>query len=199
MGFMRAAGPTTFARIMPRETPRRTPPYEVRKSKIQGHGVFATRRIRAGQRIIEYAGERISNAEADRRYDEEKMGRHHTFLFTLTQRTVVDGNRQGNDARYINHSCDPNCVAVIENGRIYIDALKNIQDRTELAYDYQYERTGPWDEELEEFYRCACGSAKCRGTILKPKPRRPPKRGAGKRTRTKVRGTRTKAKRPRSR
>ncbi|HUF65782.1 MAG TPA: SET domain-containing protein-lysine N-methyltransferase [Gemmatimonadaceae bacterium] len=134
--------------------------------------MFATRRIRAGERIIEYAGERISNAEADRRYDEEKMGRHHTFLFTLTQRTVVDGNRHGNDARYINHSCDPNCVAVIEDGHIYIDALRNIQPGTELAYDYQYERTGLRDEELEEFYRCWCGAANCRGTILKPKRKR---------------------------
>jgi SET domain-containing protein len=134
--------------------------------------VFATRRIRPGQRIIEYAGERISNAEADRRYDEDGMRRHHTFLFTLNRKTVVDGNRQGSDARYINHSCDPNCVAVIEDGRIYIDALRNIQPGTELAYDYQYERTGPEDAELEEFYRCTCGAAKCRGTILKQKRKR---------------------------
>lgn len=155
-----------------RKTARSQPPYEVRRSEIQGRGVFATRRIRPGQRIIEYGGERISNAEADRRYDEEKMGRHHTFLFTLTSRTVVDGNRRGSDARYINHSCDPNCVAVIDDGRIWIEAVKNIQPGTELAYDYQYERTGPKDEELEEFYRCRCGAAKCRGTILKPRPKR---------------------------
>jgi SET domain-containing protein len=157
---------------MPRQQTGSTPPYEIRRSGIQGRGVFATRRIRPGQRIIEYAGERISNAEADRRYDEEKMGRHHTFLFTLTSRTVVDGNRKGSDARYINHSCDPNCVAVIEDGRIWIEALKNIQPGTELAYDYQYERSGPKDDELEEFYRCRCGAAKCRGTILKPKRKR---------------------------
>jgi SET domain-containing protein len=166
---------------MPQETRDGTPPYEVRGSKIQGRGVFATRRIRPGQRIIEYAGERISNAEADRRYDEEKMGRHHTFLFTLTRRTVVDGNSQGNDARYINHSCDPNCVAVIEDGRIFIDALRNIQPGIELAYDYQYERTGPADEELEEFYRCKCGSPKCRGTILRSKRKRRRRAGARKR------------------
>src|SRR3954463_7027701 len=94
--------------------------YEIRQSEIQGRGVFAKKRIRAGQRILEYAGERISNKEADRRYDDENMKRHHTFLFTLDKKTVVDGGRQGNDARLINHSCDPNCEAVIEDGKIWI-------------------------------------------------------------------------------
>ncbi|HUQ19210.1 MAG TPA: SET domain-containing protein-lysine N-methyltransferase [Gemmatimonadaceae bacterium] len=146
------------------------PLYEVRRSKIQGRGVFAKRRIRAGQRIIEYAGERISNEEADRRYDEENMGRHHTFLFTLDKKTVVDGARGGNDARLINHSCDPNCEAVIERGKIWIYAKKNIQPGVELAYDYKYERTN--DPKDEEFYKCECGSPKCRGTIMKPKRKR---------------------------
>lgn len=144
--------------------------YEIRDSAIQGRGVFATKRIRFGQRIIEYAGERISNAEADRRYDEERMKRHHTFLFTLGKKTVVDGNSGGNDARLINHSCDPNCEAVIEKGRIWIYARKNIQPGVELAYDYQYERTG--DAEEEKFYVCQCGSPKCRGSIMKPARKR---------------------------
>lgn len=144
--------------------------YEIRSSHIQGRGVFAKRRIRAGQKIIEYTGERISNAEADRRYDDESMRRHHTFLFTLDKKTVVDGNRQGSDARYINHSCDPNCEAVIEKGRIWIYARRNIQPGVELAYDYQYERTGSTEDE--KFYECRCGSPKCRGTIMKPRRRR---------------------------
>lgn len=146
------------------------PLYEIRKSEIQGRGVFAKRRIRAGQRVIEYAGERITNEEADRRYDDESMGRHHTFLFTLDKNTVVDGARGGNDARLINHSCDPNCEAVIERGKIWIYAKKNIQPGVELAYDYKYERTN--DPADEEFYKCACGSPKCRGTIMKPKRKR---------------------------
>ncbi len=143
--------------------------YEIRQSEIQGRGVFAKRRIRPGQKIIEYAGERISNAEADRRYDDESMRRHHTFLFTLDKKTVVDGNSLGNDARLINHSCDPNCEAVIEKGRIWIYAKRNIQPGVELAYDYQYERTGSADDE--KFYECHCGSPKCRGTIMKPRKR----------------------------
>lgn len=144
--------------------------YEIRRSAIQGRGVFAKRRIRAGQKIIEYTGERISNDEADRRYDDESMRRHHTFLFTLDKRTVVDGNRQGSDARYINHSCDPNCEALIEKGRIWIYARRNIQTGVELAYDYQYERTASTEDE--KFYECRCGSPKCRGTIMKPHRRR---------------------------
>ncbi len=148
--------------------------YEIRKSSIQGRGVFATQRIRPGQKVVEYAGERVTNAEADRRYDEENMSRHHTFLFTLDDETVVDGRSEGNDARYINHSCDPNCEAVIENQEIWIYALRNIQPGIELGYDYQYERTGENDDELEKFYRCLCGSPKCRGSIMKParKPRK---------------------------
>ncbi len=144
--------------------------YEIRSSAIQGRGVFARRRIHAGQLIIEYAGERISNAEADRRYDDEKMRRHHTFLFTLDKKTVVDGNSGGNDARLINHSCDPNCEAVIEDGKIWIYAKRNIQPGVELAYDYQYERTN--DPEDAKFYVCRCGSPKCRGSIMKPARKR---------------------------
>ncbi len=151
---------------------KRSPLYALRGSGIQGKGSFAARRIRPGQRIMEYAGERIGHDEADRRYDEKKMGRHHTFLFTLDKKTVIDGNRRGNDARYINHSCDPNCEAVTVDDRIFIYALKNIQPGLELAYDYKYERTDEDDEELESFYKCHCGARKCRGTIMKPKRRR---------------------------
>lgn len=163
-------------RMAARQRQRGDALYEIRNSAIQGRGVFATRRIRPGQRIIEYAGERISNDEADTRYDDEKMRRHHTFLFTLTKKIVVDGNSGGNDSRYINHSCDPNCEAVIEKGKIWIYARKNIQPGVELAYDYQYERTD--DEKDEKLYVCRCGSPKCRGSIMKParKPGRRKKR-----------------------
>ncbi|HVF41012.1 MAG TPA: SET domain-containing protein-lysine N-methyltransferase [Gemmatimonadaceae bacterium] len=147
-------------------------PYEIRKSSIQGRGAFATRRLRPGQRIIEYVGDRITNDEADKRYDEEHMSRHHTFLFTLDDDTVIDGDVKENVARFINHSCDPNCEAVIEDEHIWIYALKNIQPGVELAYDYQYERTGENDEELEKFYVCKCGSPKCRGSIMKPEKKR---------------------------
>ncbi|MEO8909208.1 MAG: SET domain-containing protein-lysine N-methyltransferase [Gemmatimonadaceae bacterium] len=148
----------------------REPLYVVRSSHIHGRGVFANRYIRRGTRIVEYIGERIDNDEADRRYDDDKMRRHHTFLFTLTNNIVIDGAEAagGGDASFINHSCEPNCEAVITGKKIFIHALHGIHPGTELAYDYQYERTGKNDAALEKFYVCRCGAANCRGTIMKP-------------------------------
>ena len=147
-------------------------PFEIRRSKIQGRGAFATRPIKKGERIIEYTGQRISWKEADRRYDDEHMQRHHTFLFSLTQRTVVDAAVGGNDARLINHSCDPNCEAVIVQGHIFIDAMRDIAAGEELSYDYSYERDADTSDEDEKLYICRCGAASCRGTILAPLPER---------------------------
>ena len=144
-------------------------PFEIRGSAIQGRGGFATRRIAKGERIAEYVGERISWKEADRRYDDEGMRRHHTFLFSVTSRTVIDAAVGGNDSRFINHSCDPNCEAVDEKGRIFIEAIKNIPKGTELTYDYAFERDDSTGEEDEKLYACRCGSKNCRGTILAPR------------------------------
>jgi len=162
------------------------PLYEVRGSPIHGRGVFAARYIRKGTKILEYKGERIGNREADRRYDDARMKRHHTFLFTLDKTTCIDGSISagGGDASYINHSCDPNCEAIITGKRIFIHALRGIEPGAELAYDYQYERTGKNDDELEKFYICKCGSANCRGTIMKPEP--PKRRRRGNRSREKT-------------
>jgi SET domain-containing protein len=148
----------------------REPLYLVRTSGIHGRGVFALRRIRKGTRILEYTGERISNKEADRRYDDTKMKRHHTFLFTLDSKICIDGSIKtgGGDASFINHSCEPNCEAVITGKKIFIHALHTIEPGTELAYDYKYERTGKNDAKLEKFYVCKCGAPSCRGSIMQP-------------------------------
>lgn len=149
-------------------------PFVVKRSAIQGRGCFASRDIRKGERIAEYLGERITWKEADRRYDDEGMGRHHTFLFAVTTRTVIDGAVQGNDARYINHSCDPNCEAIDDDGRIFIEAVRNIASGEEIFYDYAYTRDKSTTEEDEKLYVCLCGTAKCRGTILEPPPKAKP-------------------------
>ena len=161
----------------------REPLYVVRNSAIHGRGVFALRRIRKGTRILEYTGERISNKEADRRYDDDRMKRHHTFLFTLDSKTCIDGSIKtgGGDASFINHSCEPNCEAVITGRKIFIHALNTIEPGTELAYDYQYERTGRNDAKLEKFYICKCGAPNCRGSIMKPAKKK-------KRARARARG-----------
>lgn len=137
-------------------------------SPIQGRGAFAGRFIPRRTRIIEYTGERITHAEADARYDDESMERHHTWLFSVSGRVVVDAAFGGNDARFINHSCEPNCVIEIERGRVYVDAWVDIQVGEELTYDYAYEREDGDDKESEKNYACRCGATRCRGTILRP-------------------------------
>ncbi len=144
--------------------------FAIRTSKIQGKGAFATRRIKKGARIIEYLGECIDEAESDIRYPDDEMGRHHTFLFSIGDGSrVLDAGPIDWPAKYINHSCDPNCEAVEEeDGRVFIGALKTIEEGTELLYDYAYERTPEHTEADLKLYVCRCGSPKCRGTIMAP-------------------------------
>jgi SET domain-containing protein len=163
---------------------RRQPPkqpFEIRDSSIQGRGAFALRRIKKGQRIIEYTGERICDEEAYTRYDDTTMKRHHTFLFMVDDDLSIDGAAGGNDARYINHSCEPNCEAWIEDGdRVFIYAKKDIAPGVELTYDYAYVGVDARDPEVRAMYVCHCGSPKCRGSIVQPPPKRK-KRASGTR------------------
>lgn len=145
------------------------PPYVIRKSSIAGRGAFATRRIAKGERIVEYRGERISQEEADRRYPDTPGEAHHTFLFALDDDTVVDGGVRGNSSRFINHSCGPNCEAVIEDGRIWIEALRTIAPGTELVYDYHFILEERHTPAAKKRYPCNCGAPNCRGTILAKK------------------------------
>jgi SET domain-containing protein len=141
-------------------------PFVIRKSKTQGLGAFATRAIPAGTRLIEYVGQRITPDEADERYDDESVDRHHTFLFAIDDDVVIDAAFDGNDARFINHSCDPNCDAIVEDKRIWIETIRDVKRGEELAYDYAYileERHSP---AVKKRYPCYCGSKNCRGTIL---------------------------------
>ncbi len=146
-----------------------SPLVEARNSPIHGKGVYALKPIKKGTRIIEYLGERISHAEADARY-EVKGDDGHTFLFIASNRTVIDAGVSGNDARFINHHCDPNCETEIENSRVFINAIRDIKPGEELGYDYQltWEST---DEPAElALYECRCGARKCRGTMLDVEP-----------------------------
>lgn len=143
-------------------------PFEVRESRLAGKGAFAIRPIKKGERIIEYVGERIPHPLADERYDDDSMEEHHTFLFTVSSRTVIDATHGGNESRYINHSCEPNCETEIDRGRVFIFALRDIAAGEELAYDYAYERSGDETEKEEQQYKCLCGSKACRGSIMEP-------------------------------
>ncbi len=144
----------------------------ISSSRIHGLGVFAQEAIAQGSRIIEYTGEIISDAEADCRYDDRTMDRHQTFLFSLADGRCIDGAVGGNDARFMNHSCDPNCEAVEVNGRIWIETIRPIALGEELTYDYGYKRL-EGDDALASFYGCRCGASICRNTILAPQDAAP--------------------------
>ncbi len=146
---------------------------EVRASTLHGKGVFALRRIRKGTRIIEYLGDRISHREADRRYESKDSEDAHTFLFIVDRGVVVDGGSNGNDARFINHGCDPNCESTIESRRIFIEALRTIQPGEELTYDYQIGRDRSDPPNVDQIFACRCGAARCRGSMLWPPKRKP--------------------------
>lgn len=140
----------------------------VRQSKIHGRGVFAARAIPAGTRIIEYAGTRISAKEADRRHPTNPDDPFHTFFFSLSSGKVIDGDENGNDARWINHSCDANCESLEGKGgkRVYIIAKRDIRRGEELNYDYGLVIDEKMTKKLKAQYECRCGAAACRGTML---------------------------------
>jgi SET domain-containing protein len=149
------------------------PPVLVRRSRIQGRGVFAARHIVEGERIIEYTGALLSHAEADALCEDESARRHHTFLFAVDDRCVIDGANGGNDSRFINHSCDPNCESVIVGRRVYIHALRSIESGEELLYDYWYVTDESYTlDELRRVYPCRCRASNCRGTLARPPRRR---------------------------
>ena len=143
-------------------------PLLVRDSPVHGRGVFATRRIEKGERIVEYLGERVSHDEADRRYELKDDNDSHTFLFIVDSKTVIDAGTNGNDARFFNHSCDPNCESVVEKRRVFIEALRSIEPGEEMTYDYQIYRDHDDPENIDEIFACRCGFANCRGTMLWP-------------------------------
>jgi hypothetical protein len=160
----------------------RLPLVEVRHSPVHGYGVFALLRIRRGTTIMEYLGDRISHEEADSRYENKDINDNHTFLFTVDSKTVIDGGVGGNDARFINHGCDPNCESASENKRIYVEAVRTIQPGEELAYDYQIERDPEDPPNVDEIFACRCGAPKCRGSMLvapkKPRKKKSAAKGA---------------------
>jgi SET domain-containing protein len=136
----------------------------VRRSGIHGKGVFANVAIPKGTRIIEYKGKRITEDAADDKYGDDDGT--HTFLFLLEGQMVIDANYNGNSARWINHSCDPNCEAEEDDGRVFIEAVRNIRSGEELSYDYQLIVEERYTPALKRQYACYCGAKKCRGHFL---------------------------------
>jgi hypothetical protein len=140
---------------------------EVRNSLIDGKGVFAKRTIPKGTRIFEYAGQRVlkTNLAADLASGLTSL----VYVMNLNETTAIDGERGGNDARFINHGCDPNCEVLYFDQTPYIYAIREIGEGEELSFDYQYHSEEPIklsDDEKREWFPCRCGASNCRGTLL---------------------------------
>ncbi len=142
--------------------------WKVKKSKVHGSGVFALQKIKKNTKIIEYIGEKITKREGDRR-SEKRLKKYlnskstgSVYIFELNKRYDIDGSPLYNRARYINHSCNPNCEVEIEKGHIWIKSIRSIKVGEELNYDYGYE----FDEEDYKDHKCKCGSKNCIGYII---------------------------------
>lgn len=139
----------------------------IKQSSIHHKGGFAAKNIPAGTRVIEYVGEKITKKESDVRADQildahakDSITRGAVYIFTLNKRYDIDGNVDWNPARFLNHSCDPNCEAVIDTGHIWIRTTRFVNKGEELLYNYGY------DIDNYEEHKCLCGSKNCVGHIV---------------------------------
>ena len=149
---------------------------EARQSDIHGNGVFAIADIKKGEHVVEYKGKRRTHDEVDED-DTGDVESGHTFLFTLNDDYVIDANVDGNIARWINHSCAPNCEAVLEENskgkghkdKVFIEAIRDIEPGEELTYNYGIVLDEPHTAKMKKIWGCRCGARKCTGTMLQPK------------------------------
>ena len=142
--------------------------WKVKKSKVHGIGVFATTNISKNTKIIQYIGEKVTKAEGDRRSAERikkflnKKNEGSVYIFELNKKYDIDGSPLYNKARFINHSCSPNCEVDIIKNEIWISSIKSIKKGEELNYDYGY----PFDKDDFSDHKCKCKSKKCIGYII---------------------------------
>jgi hypothetical protein len=128
---------------------------EIRRSRIHGTGGYAKTDISAGTNVIEYVGEKIPKDESNRRCQEGNR-----YIFSLDDEWDLDGNVPWNPARFLNHSCAPNCETIDDGGRIWIVALRDIQAGEELTFNYGF--------DLDDYrdHPCRCGAQNCVGYIV---------------------------------
>lgn len=139
---------------------------QVSQSTIHGKGVYAIRSIKTGDTVLEYKGEIITWTKALARHPHDKSQPNHTFYFHINDRHVIDAKYNGNSAKWINHSCEPNLEADQDGYRIFLKALRNIKAGEELSYDYGLVIDSRKTAKLKKEYACFCGAANCRGTML---------------------------------
>ena len=163
---------------MPKDKPskKKVRKIEARRSEIHGNGVFAIAPIAKGERIVRYKGTLRTHDEVDAEYGEQEED-GHTFLFTLNDEYVIDANVGGNVARWITHSCAPNCEAVVEEDdkgrphkdKVFIEAIRDIAPGEELTYNYGITLDERHTPKLKKLWGCRCGAPGCTGTMLQPK------------------------------
>lgn len=124
-------------------------------SKIHGFGGFARFDIPGGTRVLEYLGEKITKEQSLARCE-----RNNEYIFALDDEHDLDGNVSWNPARFLNHSCKPNCEARLEDGQIWVVSIRNITAGEELTFNYGY--------DLEDYreHPCCCGATGCVGFIV---------------------------------
>lgn len=144
------------------------PWHEVRRSDLHGQGVFARRPIPKGTYILEYEGVRITPEEADAQESADPNDPFHTFFFALSNGLIIDGGQQGNESRFINHCCEPNCEGHESDAgdKVFIVALRDIEEGEEILYDYALTIDEKLTKTLKQQYACWCGVESCRGTML---------------------------------
>jgi Proteins containing SET domain len=142
------------------EARQRAVQIEVRESGVHGRGVYAAQFIPKARAL--------SNTQANASPGKPLPTTNdpHTFNFGLENGDVINPEVGGNDARWINHSCDPNCETVEEDDRVFIDAIRDIQPGEELLYDYHMELDEPITESAKKKFACHCGASNCRGTMI---------------------------------
>ena len=142
--------------------------WKVKKSKVHGYGVFATKEIKKNTKIIQYIGEKVNKREGDRRSEKRLKDFLHSknngsvYIFELNNRYDIDGSPKYNKARYINHSCNPNCEVDIEQDEIWIRSIRKIKVNEELSYDYGFE----FDSDDYKDHCCKCRDKNCIGFII---------------------------------
>ncbi len=138
-----------------------------KKSSLHGSGLFASANIKKNEQIIEYIGDKVAKKEGDKRANKQinkaKKNKKNgmVYIFELNKKYDIDGCVLRNYARFINHSCEPNCEVEITDNQIWISSIKKVKKDDELTYNYGY----PFDSDFDD-HVCKCGSKKCVGFIL---------------------------------
>ncbi len=142
--------------------------YTIKNSKLHGKGLFAKQNIKAGTNVVEYIGEKITKAQSDKiaeaqlEKSQKNVDEGQVYIFTLDNKYDINGNVSYNNARLMNHSCNPNCDTDIVDGKIWIRSFRDIKKGDELTYDYGF----VFDVDDFRDHVCKCGSRKCVGFIV---------------------------------